>query len=95
MMNTKCLGFLLLVTCFVKVLGELETNSTDIETPPKQTFKEAEKEVTKFVNDQLRSILPKVVSGAGSSNLSPRCMAGMMKIISSIRGLKGWSIKCE
>lgn len=95
MKNTKCLVFLLLITCFVHVFGDLEPNSTDVETPPKQTFKEAEKEVTKFINDQLRSILPKVVGGAGSSTLSQRCMAGMMKIFSSIRGLKGWSIKRE
>lgn len=94
-MNVKFLGFLILASFLVCATNGIDANSTDIEIPPKQTYKEAEKEVTKFINDQLRSILPRVVGGAGSSTLSQRCMAGMMKVFSSIRGLKGWSIKCK
>lgn len=83
---------LLVTLCFGVSNGD-ERNSDNTTAPPKQTFKEAEKEVTKFINDQLRSLLPKIVGGAGTSTLSPRCMAGMMKILGNIRRLKGWSIK--
>lgn len=62
---------------------------------PTRTFKEAEKEITDFINNQLRSILPQVIGGAGSTKLSQKCQAGMMKIFGSIRRLKVWTLKSK
>ncbi|GFU82283.1 NRF domain-containing protein [Trichonephila clavipes] len=72
---------------FIKI-AENETDAV-----PQQTFKEAEKEITDFVNSLLRSILPKIVGGSGDAKLSPQCTAGMMKIFGYVRRMKGWTIK--
>ncbi|GBM00705.1 Nose resistant to fluoxetine protein 6 [Araneus ventricosus] len=60
---------------------------------PKQTYKEAEKEITEFINSLLRQILPQIVGGSGNAKLSPQCTAGMMKIFGYVRRMKGWTIK--
>nr|XP_042905030.1 nose resistant to fluoxetine protein 6-like [Parasteatoda tepidariorum] len=60
---------------------------------PEQTFQEAEKEILDFVNSLLKQLLPKVVGGSGAAELSPKCIAGMMKIFGNVRRLKGWTIK--
>ncbi|XP_035226406.1 uncharacterized protein LOC118198756, partial [Stegodyphus dumicola] len=94
-----CLLFLLNVSLRatlaqqVNVTNEVNNVTETTTVVPQQTFKEAEKEITDFINSLLRSILPKVVSGSGSASLSPRCTAGMMKIFGSIRRLKGWTLK--
>ncbi|KFM69980.1 hypothetical protein X975_11811, partial [Stegodyphus mimosarum] len=77
----------------VNVTNEVNNITETTTVVPQQTYKEAEKEITDFINSLLRSILPKVVSGSGSASLSPRCTAGMMKIFGSIRRLKGWTLK--
>ncbi|KAG8197946.1 hypothetical protein JTE90_020322 [Oedothorax gibbosus] len=67
--------------------------TTIVTESPKQTYKEAEKEITDFVNSILRSLLPKIVGGSGGAKLSPRCTGGMMKVFGYIRRMKGWTLK--
>lgn len=93
-MNTELFRVGLVLVLFFGVVSGLEKDDNSTESP-KQTFKDAEKEVITFINDQLRSLLPKIVGGAGPSTLSQRCMAGMMKIFGNLRRLKGWSIKSK
>ncbi|XP_054717952.1 nose resistant to fluoxetine protein 6-like [Uloborus diversus] len=61
--------------------------------PPKQTYKEAEKEITDFINSLLRSLLPKIIGGSGTAKLSQKCTGAMMKIFGNVRRLKGWTLK--
>lgn len=62
---------------------------------PTQTYKEAEKEITDFVNSILRSLLPQIVGGSGGAKLSSRCTGGMMKVFGYIRRMKGWTLKSK
>ncbi|GIY08102.1 nose resistant to fluoxetine protein 6 [Caerostris extrusa] len=81
-------------TCTDGNVTEIVEDETTVATEaPKQTFKEAEKEITDFINSLLRQILPKVVGGSGDAKLTPQCTAGMMKIFGYVRRMKGWTIK--
>ncbi|GFY38786.1 NRF domain-containing protein [Trichonephila inaurata madagascariensis] len=68
--------------------GSIKIGENETDAVPQQTFKEAEKEITDFVNSLLRSILPKIVGGSGDAKLSPQCTAGMMKIFGT--GNESW-----
>ncbi|GIX79517.1 nose resistant to fluoxetine protein 6 [Caerostris darwini] len=81
-------------TCTDGNVTEIVEDETTVATEaPKQTFKEAEKEITDFINSLLRQILPKVVGGSGDAKLTPQCTAGMMKIFGYVRRMRGWTIK--
>lgn len=94
---TICL-LVLTMLCRYSV-GEVDDNSTTAVVTTEGTtanpFKEVEKQLKTSIGKGIKMLLPHLMRGSSDSDVSGQCTASIMKIISGVRQLKEWAVRCE
>lgn len=91
------LGALVVVVVVAVVTGALAENDnrTDTTKDNVETFEQVEKSFKNAVGNIIKKILPYLLEGGSQTEISGPCRSSIMKIITGVKQLREWAMRCK